>query len=686
MKLLTVAMTMLTSSLSFAQVPVVLLDFERGVQVRQGSFGLPRPAQVTLSRRDPFKGKGSLWVTYTFERIEGLQYLELIRPFTFSAPIRRLSLAVRGDGSGQTFRARFVDRTGEWHQFDLGPVSFTGWRVLAADLDGPRGYWDGDKNGILDYPVTFYSIVLDSTVRPGKGTVGLDDLVIEAEGRAEDFVNVDFEPRKPLGYFFGKDQRPSGVVHITTGTRAAALVSLTVRLLNYKREPIADVFKGDLKVSYASPWSRSLSLPLTRFGAWILEAEINAVKRQFSVAWLAHRAPIWNESPFGVVTHFAQFKHQLPITCELVRNMGAGWIRDELYWSEVEKEKGIFTFPDYYDRYVTEAHRLGLHPMIILNYANRHYDDGHAPGTDDGRAAFARYVREVVGRYAKVCTAWEVWNEPNIGFWQPKPNPQDYARLLEIAYHTIKEADPQATVVAMCTAGTDLGFIESVLKSLTRRSFDVVSVHPYRYPQPPEASGFLNELKNLRDLIVRTAGEPVRVWLTEFGYPTHRGPGGVSEDRSAVLLTRTCLLALTLPFVERLFIYDFQDDGDNPEYNEHNFGMIRLDGTPKVAYCAHNTMAQMLFQKKFRKWWLSGHKGLYACEFSGSEGSVLAMWAADGNGRIRVGWIGGNPTLTDLMGNDRRVGGDRSFRDLEVTEEPVFFWGYRALTLVRALD
>jgi beta-glucosidase/6-phospho-beta-glucosidase/beta-galactosidase len=86
------------------------------------------------------------------------------------------------------------------------------------------------------------------------------------------------------------------------------------------------------------------------------------------------------------------------------------------------------------------ASKLGLRPLIIFNYANKHYDGGVAPHTEEGRQAFARYCRELMSRYGTICRHWEVWNEPNIGFWKPKPNPADYTELLKTVYQTVKAA------------------------------------------------------------------------------------------------------------------------------------------------------------------------------------------------------------------------------------------------------
>lgn len=488
------------------QGAVIVEDFEQPAEFRLGGMQIQLKSQLRLSEKDAFEGKRCAELHYKFEQVSGLQYLEVIAPHKLTEKPRKVSVAVRGDGSGNIVRIRFVDANGEWHQYDLGVLHFRGWKVLWTHLDTPHGYWGGDGNGRLDFPITFFSIVLDSLVRPSEGVVAFDAVTVYYGEEPKHPVEAKFEPANQWGYFWGKKDVPSGKLKLTCTGNQASAVEVSIRLLNHREEPIRQIWKGKVTVSPAKPFERSISLPLTRFGVYFIEVEVKAANflpfvSQTSICWLPEPAPIWDESPFGVCTHFGQFKHKVPETLELINRMGATWIRDELYWSNVEREKGKFQFPEYYDAYMKAAGNLGIRPLIIFNYANRHYDNGLAPNTEEGRQAFARYCVELMNRYGQICRHWEVWNEPNIGFWQPKPNPEDYTNLLKTVYETVKKVDPKVTVVGVCTAGTDLRFIEEVLKRGGGKFMDAISVHPYRYPRSPEATGFVDEMKRLKDLL-----------------------------------------------------------------------------------------------------------------------------------------------------------------------------------------
>jgi hypothetical protein len=658
------------------QGAVIVEDFEQPAEFRLGGMQIHPQSQLHLSEKDAFEGKRCAELRYKFEQVGGLQYLEVIAPHKLTEKPRRISVAVRGDGSGNIVRIRFVDANGEWHQYDLGVLHFRGWRVLWTHLDTPHGHWGGDGNGRLDFPISFFSIVLDSLVRASEGILAFDAVTAYYGEEPKIPVEAKFEPANRWGYFWGKRDVPLGKLKLTCTGGQPSTVEVSAQLLNHREEPIRQLWEDKVTVSPTKPWERSIPLPLTHFGAYFVEVEIKASNfspsvSRTSICWLPEPAPAWDDGPFGVCTHFGQFKHEVPETLELIERMGATWIRDELYWSNVEGEKGEFRFPEYYDAYMKAAGKLGIRSLIIFNYANRHYDNGLAPHTEEGRRAFARYCVELMSRYGQICRHWEVWNEPNIGFWRPKPNPEDYTNLLKTVYETVKKVDPKATVVGVCTAGTDFRFIEEVLKRGGGKFMDAISVHPYRYPRSPETTGFVDEMERLKGLLDRHGVGRLKVWLTEFGYPTHI-TGGTPQWLSAAYIVRTFLWALTLPFVERLFVYDFQDDGEDPTYNEHNFGLIRFDGSPKVGYAAFNTMARMLHRKRFSRR-VEIADGVVCLVFSGDDGEVWALWSADDKERKASISVSSEPiTITDLMGNSRTVRPTKGQITLTLTAEPIF--------------
>ncbi|MFP4057540.1 MAG: hypothetical protein ACLF0G_11790 [Candidatus Brocadiia bacterium] len=656
-------------------VKVVLEDYESPAEPRLGGAAVHRQSRLRTSEADPFQGTRCAQLRYRFTAREGLQYLEASSPHRVAGVPVRLSVAVRGDGSGQMVRARFADASGEVHQFDLGRLDFAGWRVLSADLTGPRGTWGGDGNGRLDGPSRFLSLVLDALVRPGHGTVAFDAIALEAEGSPEDFMEARFEPAQPHGYFWGPDQRPAGSLVVTAGTAEPVEATVEARLLDRRGETVAELGGQRVEVRHGETARLEPSLAIPRYGVYFVEVGTGEGASRHSLCWLPARAPLWPDGPFGVCTHFGQRKHAVPLTHQLIRAMGAAWIRDEISWGASERQKGKLAFQDHHDRYMRVAAEAGLRPLIIFDYGNRLYDEGMAPISPEAVEAFVRYCRALMDHYRPICRHWEIWNEPNIHFWKPEPNVADYTRLMKAVYQACKEADPEATFVGVCTAGTNLKFIQGVLERGGAEAMDAISVHPYRYPRSPEESDFVDEMRRLEALLERHDAGHLPVWLTEFGYPTHTGKRGLPEHTAAAYLARLMLHALSLPFIERLFVYDFQNDGTNPEYNEHNFGLVRLDHSPKVGYAAYCTLARMLHRRRFQRAVEAG-EGVVAYEFDGPDGPVLAAWAPGEAATLALRSSAREVAVTDLMGNTRPVEPTDGRLELRLGEEPLFLTGH----------
>ena len=371
---------------------------------------------------------------------------------------------------------------------------------------------------------------------------------------------------------------------------------------------------------------------------------------------------------FGVQTHFGQFRPAADDILELIKDAGIGWIRDEVYWSEIEKAKGVFRFPPAYDQYLKAARARGIQVLLILDFSNPLYSgsDKHAPATEAERQAFARYCREVVARCAPLGVRhYEIWNEPNSStFWRPQPNPEDYARLLETAYGACKEADPKATVLGCSTAGLDLDFIGKVTRAGGARFMDGVSFHPYCQPLPPERR-LLTDISKVQKLV---PDKPL--WITEFGYPTCGGPAGVDEEAQANYLVRAFLLALTFPAVKRVAWYDFQNDGEDPDEAEFNFGLIRKNRTPKHAYRAYKTMASLVGDRPPAPVELRIDGATYIVRFSEGKAPLFAVWRLGGTESTQIPCANGPCRVIERDGESRTVEVKESALTIEASEKP----------------
>lgn len=670
----------------------VLTDFESPVQLRRTGEGMEPRCAVERSDACAHSGEHAARIAYDFVAKGGRQYVALGLSLEMAGHVTAVSAWFLGDGSRLPVVLRLTDAGNEVHQYRWGALDFTGWRELRADLENPLVVYGGDENKAIDWPVRLTQVIIDHGPNPAKGVVCVDDISYETDAQPGDFVTATVQGTEPGNVYVMGRRPPRLAIEVRNGAAEgpirgdleASLVGPDGGRTTLRRAPCA-----------LDPGERlaldEIDLKPPRAGLCQLEVALQMEGEQRTLT----TAPICvlpNEgdhtldpgSPFGACTHFAQGKGRLPDTIQLMARAGIKWLRDECTWGTVERERGVYTFPEITEQYLAAAREHGITPLIIFDYGNRLYDDGNAPASDEAQAAFGEYCFQMVQRFKGLCKHWEVYNEPNIGFWKPKPDPQAYARLLTIAYAAAKRADPECTVVGVCTAGTNLTFIRAVLEAVGPDFMDALSIHPYRYPRSPEASNFVGDVTGAHDLLAEFGGQDQRVWLTEIGWPTQVGQRGLPEDASARMLVRMYVQAMSLPFVGPVIWYDFQNDGLNAEYNEHNFGLIRWDDfSAKAGYLAYRMMTRALQGRSFERRVDLADDAAYAYLFRADEQVTLVTWYVPPDGKpeddrrhpvtLNVGAT--SAEVSSISGEIEHVATEDGVLRLELGPSPVFIRG-----------
>jgi hypothetical protein len=123
----------------------------------------------------PAPGMAALRVDYRFEagwKFFNLGMTDMGRRRIEGRP-KAYGLWIYGDGSGNIFRVRFVDATGQTHQPDGPPLDWKGWRYVSLPMDGTRaGHWGGRNDGQVYYPIHWDApFLLDSRTTPVRGTI-----------------------------------------------------------------------------------------------------------------------------------------------------------------------------------------------------------------------------------------------------------------------------------------------------------------------------------------------------------------------------------------------------------------------------------------------------------------------------------------------------------------------------------
>jgi len=288
--------------------------------------------------------------------------------------------------------------------------------------------------------------------------------------------------------------------------------------------------------------------------------------------------------------------------------------------------------------------------------------------------AFEDYCRALTAHYADRVRHWEIWNEPNIQvFWEPQPDAQAYARTLAAAYRGCKAGDPDCKVVGVSLAGggkPQLDFVEQVFAAGGGQAMDLLSLHPYRYPQTPEDTDLVGDMRYAYEIGERHGGGK-RLWLTEIGWPKHRDPRGSSDAWEALMVPRSYLEALASGVVDTVFWFRFHDSGTDTSYLEHWCGLVDQDLGPNPSYFAYRSMALTLEGQKLRER-LDLGPGLRAYLFEGRGKRTLALWAMAGRRPVALGVALPRVTVMDLMGNAREVATHDGAAVIEAGPAPVY--------------
>jgi hypothetical protein len=350
----------------------------------------------------------------------------------------------------------------------------------------------------------------------------------------------------------------------------------------------------------------------------------------------------------GVNIHFVT-GHERDL--DLIAAAGFKFIRMDFGWASIERKKGEYNWSEY-DQLLAHLDDEQMRALFILDYSNPLYEgtvtstnpishvlhkNTASPQHPESVAAFARWAAAAAKHYHGRHVIWEIWNEPNIQFWSPKPDAQQYATLALATCKAIRETEPQATIIGPASSEFPWPFLETFLKAGVLEYLDAVSVHPYRNPgRPPETAAA--DYEKLRQLIGQYApanrAKVFPILSGEWGYSSNAK--GLPVDKQAAFAVRQQLSNL-LQGIPLSIWYDWKNDGSDPNENEHNFGTVLPDLTPKPAYIAIKTMTHEL----------SGYRIAQRLKLESDKDYALICQNTMGSKKV-VAWTTGESHLVTL--------------------------------------
>ncbi len=354
---------------------------------------------------------------------------------------------------------------------------------------------------------------------------------------------------------------------------------------------------------------------------------------------------------FGVNIHF----RGQPRDLDLIADAGFKFIRMDLTWESVEREKGIYDFEKSgYDDLTKGCSKRGIRILYILDYSNRLYESDRSVRTEQGRKAFAAFAEAAASRYSGNGILWEIWNESNIKqFWRPEPNVDDYCKLVEVTAVHLKKADNSGLVVAPATSTIPLKWLEDCFERGLLKWIDVLSVHPYR-PHPPET--VIKDYDRLRELMKQYTpeGKIIPIISGEWGYSNiNWDKTRLSNEQQAQYLVREFLINLYQKVPVSIW-YDWKNDGTNPNEREHHFGTVMHDLKPKPAYIAAKTLSYTLDGFYIDKRLDLGNEEDFAFKLIKEKAEAIAVWTVGDEHKVTLPIKAGQVTIIHFLDNEEK--------------------------------
>jgi len=308
---------------------------------------------------------------------------------------------------------------------------------------------------------------------------------------------------------------------------------------------------------------------------------------------------------------------------------------DRTSWDWIEQKRRVFSSSPELEDYVDSLVDNGIDVQVQLIYGNVmytspsgkrpdvsipepgsfHNDDRslysvfYPPTTPEQIAAFNRYSAWMVNHFHDRIHYWALWNEQDIGYWNPYGNPEQFGKLLGPFIETVHRTDPQAKVIYGGQADPSRDF--------TQRAFDTCQCAPgidvYAYHTYPGYGQNLNpetmdygayqaeSPRALRDLVTHYPG--VKPGIPFFDDEFNSIPSWVGSDESVQAKYVPRGFVYNLAAGVKTFVWLLAAGTDGNEYDD--FGIIHgltnhdYDFTPRPVFAALQNTNALFSDTKF---------------------------------------------------------------------------------------
>jgi hypothetical protein len=292
---------------------------------------------------------------------------------------------------------------------------------------------------------------------------------------------------------------------------------------------------------------------------------------------------------------------------------GFKWIRigqyenssDRTSWDWIEQKRGVFSSSPELEDFVDSLVDNGIDIQVQLMYGNAmytspsgkrpdvsipepgsfHNDDRSLysvfwpPTTPQQIAAFNRYAAWMVNHFHDRIHYWALWNEQDIGYWNPWGNPEQFGKLLGPFVESVHRTDPQGKVIYGAQADPARDFTQRAFDTCQcAAGIDVYAYHTYpgygrnMNPETMDDGAYQAESPQaLRNLVTHYPG--VKPDILFFDDEFNSIPSWVGSDESVQAKYIPRGFVYNLAAGVKTFVWLLAAGADGNEYDD--FGIIR---------------------------------------------------------------------------------------------------------------
>ncbi len=354
--------------------------------------------------------------------------------------------------------------------------------------------------------------------------------------------------------------------------------------------------------------------------------------------------------------------------------VGVKVVRSGISWGATQPKQGEWKW-DFGDRIFEVHEKQNIEVQLIVG-GGPSWAVSRTPGPDEnaGRIpprldAWRTWISAQAKRYGDRVRFWEIWNEPDIGFFQGTT--AEYLALQRAAFEEIEKVTPQTTVMSGgFTSLNHHGRKKEMLETVLRDGQDAFEMLAYHKHGPfPE---FAREMDTqLLPLMRKHDALDKPLYFTETAMDTRYG-----EHHQAATLVKKVALAWSRG--ARAYTWfnlhdDRRSEGD-PRRPGYSYGLLTRDGQPKAVYAAYNTLTAALRDKKFVKQ-LALPAGQWGFLFQGEGEQVIVAWnedAARSGSHLVLETDATGVAARDMMGNLQNKGLVANRALLQIGEMPQY--------------